>query len=438
MVSSGSKGIFCCSPSRSGRAAPHHLTFLRQDGSRWVALVTAPRVSGDEAVMFVIDVTDRQRAVEALRDADRRKDEFLATLAHELRNPLAPIANGLEILRLLPSPSETADRARTLMERQVAHMVRLVEDLLEVSRITLGKIELRREHVDLNAVLRQAVESTASVMQESRHQLTIDIADEPLPVFGDAVRLGQVFTNLLNNAAKYTPEGGHVELKASRTALEIVVTVADNGIGIAEDMLPYVFDMFAQGSTLPAGHAQTGLGIGLTLVRTLVVAHGGRVEARSEGTGRGSAFVVTLPAAPEGSARPSSSPASPVALEGWRLLVVDDNRDAADSMASLLSMCGAVATAAYSGEDALTQLAAADAAIMFVDIGMPGMDGYELARSIRERQGTTERPVLVAVTGWGQPQDRVAALAAGFDHHLTKPADPALLFRLLQEIKDAG
>ena len=187
---------------RSGRAAPHQLTFLRQDGSRWVALVTATLVSGDEAVMFVIDVTDRQRAVEALREADRRKNEFLATLAHELRNPLAPIANGLEILRLLPSPSETADRARTMMERQVAHMVRLVEDLLEVSRITLGKIELRREHVDLNAVLRQAVESTASVMQESRHQLTIDIADEPLPVFGDAVRLGQVFTNLLNNAAK--------------------------------------------------------------------------------------------------------------------------------------------------------------------------------------------------------------------------------------------
>jgi CheY-like chemotaxis protein len=195
--------------------------------------------------------------------------------------------------------------------------------------------------------------------------------------------------------------------------------------------------MFAQGDTLPPGHAQTGLGIGLTLVRTLIAAHGGHVEARSEGLGRGSEFVVTLPVASTGSLRALAAPPAPVDLDGWRVMVIDDNRDAANSLASLLSMCGAVTTAAYSGEEALSRLDAADAAVLFIDIGMPGMDGFEVARRIRERQQAGKRPVLIAVTGWGQPQDRAAALAAGFDHHLTKPADPALLFRLLQELKDA-
>lgn len=417
---------------QTGRTTPRQLTFIRPGGDRWTALATATLLSDDEGVMFVIDVTEHQRAVEALKDADRRKNEFLATLAHELRNPLAPIANGLEILRLSPASNE-ATRAREMMERQVAHMVRLVEDLLEVSRITLGKIDLRREHVNLQLVLRQAVETTASTIQAGRHQLTVDITDEPLPVFADAVRLGQVFTNLLNNAAKYTPGGGHIRLTASRSALETTVIVADDGVGIAGQMLPYVFDMFAQGDALP-GHAQTGLGIGLTLVRALVLAHGGDVEARSAGVGRGSEFVVTLPVAPEASARPQASQATPVSLDGQRILVVDDNRDAADSLCSLLSVCGAAATAAYDGEDALRQLDASNAAIMFVDIGMPGLDGFELARRIRQRQDATRPPVLVAVTGWGQPQDRAATHAAGFDHHLAKPVEPALLFRLLKEI----
>jgi two-component system CheB/CheR fusion protein len=421
---------------QTGRATPHQLTFVRPGGEQWAALATATIISDDEGVMFVIDVTDHQRAVETLRDADRRKNEFLATLAHELRNPLAPIANGLEILRLLPSSNDAATRAREMMERQVAHMVRLVEDLLEVSRITLGKIDLRREHLDLREVLQQAIESTASAVRGGRHQFSAAITNEPLPVFADAVRLGQVFSNLLNNAAKYTPEGGHIRLVASRRALEVTVSIQDDGVGIGEHMLPHVFDMFTQGNALPPGHAQTGLGIGLTLVRALVLAHGGHVEARSAGIGRGSEFVVTLPVAAEGGERAQTTRAAPVSLEGRRMIVVDDNRDAADSLCSLLSMCGASVTAAYSGEEALQRLDADPPTVMFIDIGMPNMDGFELARRIRQRRGKARPPVLVAVTGWGQPQDRNAAYAAGFDHHLTKPADPALVFRLLKELSE--
>jgi CheY-like chemotaxis protein len=370
-----------------------------------------------------------------LREADRRKNEFLATLAHELRNPLAPIANGLEILRLLPSPAEAATRAREMMERQVGHMVRLVEDLLEVSRITLGKIELRRDHLDLRDVLRQAVESTAPVISAGRHELTADVGAEPRPVYGDAVRLGQVFSNLLNNAAKYTPEGGRIQLSTTATTLEVVVAIRDSGVGIAEPVLPHVFDMFTQGDELPPGHAQTGLGIGLTLVRSLVLAHGGHVEARSEGIGRGSEFVVTLPAATSGTARPLASRPANVSLEGRRVLVVDDNHDAAISLASLMSMCGADATAVYSGAEALAHLDASDPSLLFIDIGMPAMDGCELARRIRQRKaGSGQHRLLIAVTGWGQPRDRAATRAAGFDHHLTKPVDPGVLFRLLQEL----
>jgi signal transduction histidine kinase len=381
-----------------------------------------------------------RRRAEQLAEMDRRKDEFLATLAHELRNPLAPLRNSLNILRMSGDSNPAAERVHEMMERQVNHMVRLVDDLLEVSRITRGKIELRRERVELAAVLRSAVETSRPLMEAAGHQLAITVPPEPLILEADPVRLSQVIANLLNNAAKYTEEDGQIWLTARREGGEAAVSVRDTGLGIPADMLPRVFDMFAQvDRTLK--RSQGGLGIGLTLARTLVEMHGGRVEARSEGPGKGSEFTVRLPLAAEDSiaeeARPRAGGAQPSPLSQKRALVVDDNRDAADSLGMLLKFLGADAHVVYDGPSALQALHIYRPAVVFLDIGMPGMDGHEVARHVRQAPEFGD-VLLIAMTGWGQEEDRRRSKAAGFDHHLVKPANADALQALLSSLPERG
>ena len=362
-------------------------------------------------------------------EADRRKDEFLATLAHELRNPLAPIRNTVNILRL-SGPQQPGAELWEMMERQVRHMVRLVDDLLEVSRITRGKIELRRERVELAVVLAAAIETSRPLIEAAGHQLEVSLPGEPLVLDADATRLAQVFGNLLNNAARYTEDGGRIALAAERIAGEALVTVRDTGIGIAAESLPFVFDMFMQANPGPR-RSQPGLGIGLTLARALVEMHAGTIGVASEGARRGSVFTVRLPLAaqaPAQAARPAHR--APAATGKGPVLVVDDNKDAADSLASLLAMLGADVRVAHSGAQALDTLQSYRPSVVFLDLGMPEMDGYEVARRIRAR-GDAGGMRLVALTGWGQERDRKLTKAAGFDEHLIKPADLAALQAVL-------
>jgi PAS domain S-box-containing protein len=382
---------------------------------------------------FTRDVTDRKRAEDALKEADRRKDEFLAILAHELRNPLAPIRNSLHILRLTSHEDPTAERVSKLMERQVDHMVRLVDDLLEVSRITRGKIELRTERVELAAVVRSAVETSRGLIEAGHHELRLDLPAEPLTVEGDPVRLTQVFSNLLNNAAKYTEEGGRIELEIEPHDHRARITIRDNGTGIPAEMLPRVFDLFAQGDR-STSRSQGGLGIGLTLVKMLVEMHGGTVAARSAGRGFGSTFVVELPLVASEELGMTSPPAPSRLLSPRRILVVDDNQDAAASLGMLLKLLGAEVRVVYNGLDALEAIDAYRPEVVLLDIGMPGMDGHEVARRLRAKPNGRE-VTLIALTGWGQDKDRRSSQLAGFDHHLIKPADVGELETLLDSIE---
>jgi PAS domain S-box-containing protein len=369
----------------------------------------------------------------SLREADRLKDEFLAMLAHELRNPLAPIRNALHIMKQPAANGAVLGQSRDMAERQVQHMARLLDDLLDVSRISRGKIELRKDLLDLASVLNRTAEAVRPLIEERGHEFSIALPAGPLRVEGDATRLEQVMTNLLNNAAKYTDPGGRIALSASREGSEIVLRVKDTGIGIAPDMLPRVFDLFVQAERR-LDRSQGGVGIGLTLVRKLVELHGGSVEARSEGHGRGSEFVVRLPA-PAADARGGQTGAEDggrpaPALARHRVLVVDDNVDAADSLAMILRLSGQEVRLAYDGPTALLTAQAFRPQVILLDIGMPGMDGYEVARRLREDPRL--KPVLlVAMTGWGQEEDRRRSFLAGFDHHLVKPAEPDVLQRLL-------
>ncbi|HTN83934.1 MAG TPA: GAF domain-containing protein [Sorangium sp.] len=398
----------------------------------------------DEAILVQLAhiasvAIENARLYDQLRDQDRRKDEFLATLAHELRNPLAPIRTGLEILQVSGS-AEQEGKILGMIERQVGHMVRMVDDLLDVSRITRGKVELRRERVDLRAVLNSALETSRPLIEAAEHELAVRLPAEPLLLDADPTRLAQVFANLLNNAAKYTPRGGVIRLAGQRDGAAVVVRVMDNGVGIPADMLPKVFDMFTQ-VVRSIDRAQGGLGIGLTLVRRLVELHGGTVHAESEGPGQGSTFTVRLPlaavalAAAEGPAsRPrSSGPATRDATAALRVLVVDDNVDGAESLALLLRMSGHRTRAVHTGPEALTAARELGADVVFLDIGLPGMDGYEVARRLRADPGFAGL-VLVALTGWGTEDDRRRAREAGFDHHLTKPVDAADVRRLVARV----
>ena len=379
------------------------------------------------ALAVVQDSTARKVAEAALREADRRKDEFLATLAHELRNPLAPVRTGLQVLRLT-ADSAAAARTRDMMERQLAHMVRLIDDLLDVSRITRGKLELRPEPVTLQAVVETALEASRPAVLARGHELTVEVPPEPVWLSADLTRLGQVVSNLLNNAAKYTPEGGRIELRATAGAGAATVVVRDDGFGIPPEMLDSVFEMFTQvNRTLDS--SQGGLGIGLTLVRRLVELHGGTVTAESAGPGQGSTFTVTLPrlAAPPA---PAAPPPSPPVARGLRVLVVDDNLDGAESLAMLLSLSGHDVGTAADGPSALRIAREFAPQVVLLDIGLPGMSGYEVARRLRADPPRV-RPAIVALTGWGSDDDKAQAVAAGIDHHLTKPVDPAAVAELL-------
>jgi len=366
-----------------------------------------------------------------LSDADRRKDEFLATLAHELRNPLAPLRSGLEVLKIAGNAGPTAERTRSTMARQVDQLTRLVDDLLDVSRITRNKLELRLERVELGEVLRSALEASRPLVDAGGHELTVTLPREQVYLNADLTRLAQVFSNLLNNAAKYTEWGGHIELTAERRGMDAVVTIRDNGVGIRAELLPILFDLFTQADrTLE--RSQGGLGIGLTLVKRLVEMHGGTVEAHSAGEGLGSEFVVRLPVAASPVVEAVAKPASetPAPAPSRRVLVADDNKDAAETLCELLELLGYEVKTAPDGQAAVEVAAAFQPEVVLMDIGMPRMNGYEACRRIRRLPGG-DRMRIVALTGWGQAEDRRRSSDAGFDDHLVKPVDPGMLGDLL-------
>ena len=376
----------------------------------------------------------RQVAAE-LSEADRRKNEFLAMLAHELRNPLAPIRNAVQILRLTGGKGEAVQAASEMMERQVGQMVRLVDDLLDVSRISRGKIELRRERVELASVVHQAVEAARALYESMNHELTLTLPSRPIYLNADPARLSQVVGNLLNNACKFTDKGGRIGLTIEREGEQAVIRVRDNGIGISADQLPRIFEMFVQIDT-SLERSVSGLGIGLTLVKSLVEMHGGTVEVHSDGVGQGTEFVVRLPMASDETKSGEEGLATdhlPLATSSRRILVVDDNRDSATTLAMLLKLTGNKTQTAYDG------LAAVDAAesfrpeIILLDIGLPKLNGYEVCRRIREQPWGRDI-VLVALTGWGQEEDRQKSKDAGFNGHMVKPVDLAALTKLLAEL----
>jgi signal transduction histidine kinase/CheY-like chemotaxis protein len=369
---------------------------------------------------------------EALQDADRRKNEFLALLAHELRNPLAPIRYALATISQPVSTAEQKVKAEAIIERQVAHMSRLLDDLLDISRITRGSLELKCSEVDLAEVIESGVEAAQPFLDARRHALTVSLPEHPVVVNCDPVRLAQVFSNLLINAAKYTDEGGRVELIVTNGRPDVTICIRDNGIGIAPEMMPKLFHLFSQAHA-PLERSETGLGVGLALVRGLVNLHGGSVSARSAGPGQGSDFVIRLPVADvSATAADAPEPSRAIVARSRRVLVVDDNRDAADSCATLLELQGHRTATAYTGLSGLTLGEAFRPDAMLLDIGLPDVNGYELARQVRASDwGRSVQ--LIAITGWGQDADRQRAFEAGFDHHLTKPVTPQVIETLLRE-----
>lgn len=381
-----------------------------------------------DAIKAYLDIARLKQVENELRELDQRKNEFLATLAHELRNPLAPLRNGLEVLRLAGSDARVAEKARGMMERQLTQMVRLVDDLLDVSRVSRGKIELRREDVGLAAVLRNATETSQPLMTERGHTFDVHIPAAKITIHGDLTRLAQVFSNLLNNAARYTPNGGRIVLGVKTLDREVAVTVTDNGLGIPADMLSRVFDIFTQVDR-SFEKAQGGLGIGLSIAKRLVEMHGGSIEAASDGPGKGSVFTVRLPATVDAATGGESAGQVP----RRRVLVADDNHDSATTLAMLLEMFGNEVRVAHDGEEALSMAASFQPDAIFLDIGMPKLDGYAACKRIRLLPGTGST-FIVALTGWGQEDDKKRARAAGFDRHLVKPVEPAKLQELLETV----
>ncbi len=375
------------------------------------------------------DMTERRR-VEALERADIHRTEFLAMLAHELRNPLAPIRNALGLIGTARPDDATLEWSRSVIERQVAHLTRLVDDLLDVSRITANKITLQKAPVEVAQVVSGAVEASQPLIQEKGQILEVHFPEEPVRVTGDLTRLSQVVLNLLNNAAKYTPEGGRIRLTVERQEGEAVLRVRDTGMGIAADLLPKVFDLFTQGER-SLDRPEGGLGIGLTLVKRLIELHGGTVQALSEGPGLGTEMVVRLSLLAGDLPADSSKNGEPGrASAARRVLVVDDNRDATETLALLLELWGHEVHSAFDGPSALAMAAEHRPEIVLLDIGLPGMTGYEVAQRLREVPGL-ERAMLVAVTGYGQREDHRRTREAGFDHHLVKPVEPEKLRELI-------
>ena len=375
---------------------------------------------------------DRQAALEALQEADRRKDEFLAMLAHELRNPLAPIRNAVEILRVSEDRG-VRDRAREMVGRQVQHLARLVDDLLDVSRITQRKIVLKPTIVRLASVIEAAVEVARPVMDAQQHELAISLPPEEVWIKVDAVRMAQTVGNLLHNAAKFTPRGGRVELRAARDANELTIAVEDNGMGMTAEVMPKVFDLFAQGDR-SLDRAQGGLGIGLSLVRGLVEMHGGTVEAQSAGHDQGSRFTLRLPWSKlAAQPAPPQGTSAAATRDGRRILVVEDNDDAAESMRLLLTAIGHEVTVVTDGLEAVATARRVKPEIVLLDIGLPGMNGFQLATTLRAMP-ETRRAHLIAVSGYGQEKDRAMSREAGFDVHLVKPVDPAKLTEAINAV----
>ena len=373
---------------------------------------------------------ERERLLGQLQDADRRKDEFLATLAHELRNPLAPIRNGLQVMRLAGA-NGTIEQARIMMERQLVQLIRLVDDLLDTSRLTSGKLELRRERIELRAVIDAAVETCRPVIEQAGHELAVVVPGDPILMDGDVTRLAQVVSNLLINSAKYTPPGGHIRLSVRCEKDMVVLVVADDGIGIPPNMLGKVFEMFAQVDRA-LEKTTGGLGIGLSLVKGLVQMHGGTIEARSEGDGRGSEFIVRLPVmmSPVCKVEPPVTDEPLSAASRRRILVADDNADSAESLGLLLELLGNDVSTASDGLQAVDIADTFRPDVIFLDIGMPKLSGYEACRRIRERS-SGKHTILVAMTGWGQSDDKRRSREAGFDLHLVKPVEIGVIEKLL-------
>ena len=430
---------------RAGERVYHFDTVrVRSDGQPvHVSLTISPirdeagRIIG--ASKIARDITDRKQDEERiyglmtqLKEADLRKNEFLAMLAHELRNPLAPLLNMLEIMKRGDGNGKMIEQVRSTLERQLGQMVRLVDDLLDMSRISRSKLELRKEPVELASVIRQSIETCRPLAERANHELSVSLLPEPIYLHADPVRLAQVFSNLLNNACKYTEPGGRIWLTADQEGSDVVVSVKDTGLGIPSDKLASIFDMFTQ-MDRSLERSQGGLGIGLTLVKNLVEMHGGSVEAHSEGQGRGSEFVIRLPLLIDQSKdkRPN------VTVEettSHRILIVDDNRDAATSLAVLLRMTGNETKTAHDGLEAVEKAVAFRPEVVLLDIGLPKLNGYDACRRIRE-QSWGKNMVLVALTGWGQDEDRRQSKDAGFDHHMVKPVDFAALMSLLTQLK---
>ena len=410
-------------------------------GPRWVNAVYTPTFGADGKpdgwVAVVIDIDAQKREEQALRVTGQRKDTFLAVLAHELRNPLAPLRNAIELLKRSDSNSAINQQARATMERQLSHMVRLVDDLLDLSRINSDKLELQKQPVTLAEVVSQAVETVRPLLADAGHELLIDLPAEPLQLNADTVRLSQAFSNLLNNACKYTDPGGRISLSAVRRDGNVVVAVRDNGVGIPEELSPKIFEMFTQANqSVQRQHG--GLGIGLALVKRLVEMHEGEVVAYANPSGQGSEFRVTLPLMMTSKAAELPGPTTgiPTANSPLRILVVDDNKDSAETLALLLELSGHQIRMAHDGEEALEMALELQPEVVLLDIGLPKLDGYEVARHIR-REPWGRNPTLVAITGWGQSEDKALSREAGFDHHLVKPVDPDALLKLIDKRKAA-
>lgn len=427
---------YLCVPMRAHGKILGALTFVMAESGRRYSSNDLS-LAEDLAHRAAIAVENAQ-LYQQLREADRRKDEFLATLAHELRNPLAPVRNGLQILRLASGRPEVMEQTQQMMDRQLGHMVRLIDDLLDLSRITRGKIELRKERVALTDIVQSALEATRSTLESAGHELTVTLPSRPVYLNADPTRLVQVFGNILHNAARYTPPSGRIELSAEQEGDRAVVRVRDTGLGIPPEMLSKVFEMFTQ-INRRLERSQGGLGIGLALVQSLVHMHGGVIEAHSEGANKGSEFIVRLPLAADRETLPTTNSASEQANRhpAHRILVVDDNADAAESLALLLRIQNNEVWVAHEGLGGIELALRHHPDLIFLDIGLPGMSGYEIARRLRqepELAGVT----LVALTGWGQPEDRRRSHEAGFDAHLVKPVDTTLLNKILSTPRFRG